>query len=372
MKFHDLKKRYFFIFLHILVWFVFIFVGTLNRLALNPHTEIHIVDILLIQLPSIYVFYGNNFVFRRFLYPRRYFLLIAAEIVFFFSYILLTWFDGYQIFPLVNPAIHPPPIHLGHYLIECFWVFFLYSFLALGYFFAMQTIQREKQLRLAQEKELRFEQERLIAEYAFLRSQINPHFLHNTLNFLYSKSLGYSRELSDGILTLSEIMQYSLEDLTSRNSSVLLTHEVNNLRKVLKIHQLRFSNRLNIDLSIDGNIDNIRIIPLVIITLVENALKHGDLTNPAHPVTIRLEVSGNELENRFYFYIHNRKKTGPKERGFGIGMENVKKRLAHYYYNTHSIIKKEDDEFYAIELSILMAKSKTPKIEFHDQLSDSR
>jgi len=372
MTINNLRRKYSFVSLHIVVWLMFITIGTLNRIALYPHAPINIIDILFTQLPSIYVFYGNSFVFRRFLHPKRYFLLAFAEIVFFFSYIALTWLDGYQILPHLLSYVHPPPLRPGHYLIECFWVFFLYSFFSLGYFFAMQTIRREKQLRLAQEKELRYEQEKLMAEYAFLRNQINPHFLHNSLNFLYAKSLGCSKELSDGILTLSEIMQYSLEDTNARNSSVLLSNEVNNVRKVIKIHQLRFGNRLNIDFSIHGNIDNIRIIPLVIITLVENALKHGELANPTHPITIRIEVTQHESGNRFLFSIHNRKKTGPKERGYGIGMDNVKKRLAYNYHDNHSIIIKEDDEFYTIELSILMVKSNLPKLEFHDQLSDSR
>jgi two-component sensor histidine kinase len=347
------KKKYSFYAIHALVWFVFIFFGTINRIALNPDLKINIIAILLTQLPSIYVFYGSNFVFFRFLAGKKYFALPVAEVVFFFSYVLVAWLDGYQLFPRLVKEVVPPPLHPGHYLIECFWVFFLYSFFSLGYFFAVQAIRREKQLRLAQEKELRIEQDRLMAEYSFLRSQINPHFLHNTLNFLYAKSLGYSQDLSDGILTLSEVMRYSLEDTSGKNISVSLQQEIDNLRKVIKINQLRFSNRLNIDFSIKGNVASIRIIPLVIITLVENALKHGELNNPQHPVTIRIEVIEGELEDRFLFSIHNRKKTGPKELGYGIGMDNVKKRLEYTYRDNHRMITKEDKEFYGIELSIL-------------------
>lgn len=349
----DPKKKYSFIAIHALVWFIFIFFGTLNRLALNPQLKIDYVGILLTQLPSIYVFYGSNFILFRFLAGKRYVVLGIAGIVFFFSYVLVAWIDGYQVFPRLVPGIVLPPMRLGHYFIECFWVFFLYTFFSLGYFFAMQAIKREKELRLAQEKELRTEQNRLMAEYSFLRSQINPHFLHNTLNFLYARSLGYSQDLSDGILTLSEVMRYSLEDTSGKNASVSLHQEIDNLQKVIKINQLRFSNRLNIDFSIEGNIDSIRIIPLVIITLVENALKHGELNNLRHPVTIRIEVVEGELENRFLFSIHNRKKTGPKEPGYGIGMDNVKKRLENSYKNNHRMIIREDKEFYAIELFIV-------------------
>jgi len=370
MLHQDTKRKYSFFAMHALAWFVFIFFGTLNRIALNNQMEVNIIGILLTQLPSIYVFYGSNFVFFRFLATKRYVLLAIAEILFFLSYVLVTWLDGYQLFPRLLPHVVPPPLHLGHYFIECFWVFFLYSFFSLGYFFAMQAIRREKELRLAQEKELRIEQNRLMAEYSFLRSQINPHFLHNTLNFLYAKSLGYSQDLSDGILTLSEVMRYSLEDTSTKNVSVSLVQEIDNLKKVIKINQLRFSNRLNIEFSIEGDVDSIRIIPLVIITLVENALKHGELTNPAHPVVIRIEVTEHQLETRFFFFIHNRKKTGPKELGYGIGMDNVRRRLEYAYRSNHRIIIKEDSEFYTIELSILLNPDKKIPL-VHDQLFNS-
>ncbi len=74
----------------------------------------------------------------------------------------------------------------------------------------------------------------------FLKAQINPHFLHNTLNFLYAKSLPYSSELSEGILTLSEIMRYSLEKEEDRGGKVLLTKEIEHVNNVIKIQQLRF------------------------------------------------------------------------------------------------------------------------------------
>jgi len=351
-----LHKKYRLVIVHALVWLIFIFFGTLNRVALNPGIKIRLADIFLTQLPSVYVFYGSSLLYFKFLDKKRYFLLIFGEIVFFLSYVLLTYIDGYKLFPHVSKAVVPPPFHLGHFFIECFWVFFLYSFFSVGYFFAMQTIRREKELRIAREKELRVEQDKLMAEYSFLRSQINPHFLHNTLNFLYAKSLGASQELSEGILTLSEVMRYSLEDSFAKNESVSLTREVENLRKVVKINQLRFSNRLNIDLSIEGNLDCIRIIPLVVITLVENALKHGELSNAAHPVVIRIEVREADDQNQLFFSVHNKKKSGPKELGYGIGMDNVKKRLEYTYHNNHRIIIKEDKEFYNIELSIAFPK----------------
>ncbi|WP_431214030.1 histidine kinase [Puia sp. P3] len=74
-------------------------------------------------------------------------------------------------------------------LVASLWVFFNYSAFSFGYYFAFQSIRRQKELRIAEKKSMQAQQETLMAEYSFLRSQINPHFLHNTLNFFYAKSL---------------------------------------------------------------------------------------------------------------------------------------------------------------------------------------
>lgn len=344
------NKNYRFVTLHALAWVIFIFFGTLNRVSLNPKIQIHLLDIFFTQLPSIYVFYSSNFIFFRFLSKRKYSFLVIAEILFFISYLLLIYIDGYWIAPLLHLGMTPPPFQLHHFLIECFWIFFMYSYFSFGYYFARQTIKKERELRIAEANKLQADHNTLKAEYAFLRSQINPHFLHNTLNFFYAKSLGFSKDLSDGILTLSEIMRYSLENEDSNNGKVLLTREVDNIKKVIKINQLRFSNRLNVDLSVSGDTNTVRIIPLILITLIENALKHGELTNPLYPVAIRIEVG--EDDQVLYFSIFNRKKTGPKESGHGIGMDNVRKRLDRIYGENYRLNVTDEKELYTVELFV--------------------
>ena len=97
-------------------------------------------------------------------------------------------------------------------------------------------------------------QERLQTEHAYLRAQISPHFLHNVLNFFYAKSLPYSPELSDGILTLSSVMRYALQNEEDSNGMVLLDKEVEHLQNIIKINQLRFSNKLQIQFTVTGNL----------------------------------------------------------------------------------------------------------------------
>lgn len=205
-----------------------------------------------------------------------------------------------------------------------------------------------KQRKVLEEQKLQLEAEKSQANFNFLKAQINPHFLHNTLNFLYSKSLPYSAELSEGILTLSDIMRYALSAGTTTDGKALLKDEIEHIRNVIKINQLRFSNTLYVEFEVEGVINGATIIPFVLITLVENAFKHGDLKSPEHPIQIRLVVEGKTLR----FYCRNRKKQGPKELSTGIGLENIKNQLDLAYGKDYSFKVKEDAEFYTTELTI--------------------
>jgi two-component system, LytTR family, sensor kinase len=206
----------------------------------------------------------------------------------------------------------------------------------------------KKQRKVLEEQKMQLEVEKSNANYNFLKAQINPHFLHNTLNFLYAKSLPYSHELSEGILTLSEIMRYALSEGIAKDGKAPLKDEIEHVRNVIKINQLRFSNKLNVDLQVDGVINGATIIPFILITLVENAFKHGDLKTVEHPIVIRIKVDGNKI----YFYCRNKKKSGPKELSTGIGLDNIKKQLDLAYGNNYSFNVKDDSDFYITELSI--------------------
>ena len=206
----------------------------------------------------------------------------------------------------------------------------------------------QKQRKILEAQKLQLEVEKSEANLNFLKAQINPHFLHNTLNFLYAKSLPYSNELSEGILTLSDIMRYALSEGNAREGKAPLKDEIEHVRNVIKINQLRFSNTLNVNFDVTGNLDGGMIIPFVLITLVENAFKHGDLKKQEHPIDIKLTVDG----NRILFYCRNKKKTGPKELSTGVGLENIKKRLDLAYGDNYKFSVKDEADFYTTELII--------------------
>lgn len=225
-------------------------------------------------------------------------------------------------------------------------IFYLGISLLISYFFFLRD--EKKQRKILEEQKMQLEVEKSQANFNFLKAQINPHFLHNTLNFLYAKSLPYSQELSEGILTLSDIMRYALSEGNAKDGKAPLADEIEHVRNVIKINQLRFSNNLKVNFEVNGVLNGATIIPFVLITLVENAFKHGDLKSPEYPIDIKITKEGNEL----YFYCKNKKKTGPKELSTGIGLDNIKKRLDLAYGKNYSFNVKEDADFYITELTI--------------------
>lgn len=200
------------------------------------------------------------------------------------------------------------------------------------------------------QKEL--EKQTMDAELAAIKYQINPHFLFNSLSFIYSKTVPLSEEVSNAVLLLSDIMRYALGKEEDSEGKAALSQEITHLKNVIEINQMRFNNKLSIQYSEQISNPKARITPLVLITLVENAFKHGDLLDPANPLVVRTEAD----DARIKFYISNKKKKGTKELSTGIGLNNVKKRLQLMYADKYTFSVKENEDFYTVELTINLVK----------------
>ncbi len=234
-------------------------------------------------------------------------------------------------------------------------IFFFHAFamvfhLGLSFSIAYITFLRDEKNhnKVLEEQKMQLEVEKTQANLNFLKAQINPHFLHNTLNFLYAKSLPYSEELSEGILTLSEIMRYALGP-AARDGMVALKDEIEHVRNVIKINQLRFSNNLNVRFEVNGVVNGATVIPFLLITLVENAFKHGDLKSTENPIEIRVNMLPG---GRMQFFCRNKKKGGPKEISTGIGLDNIRNQLDLTYGANYLLAIKDEADFYTTELTI--------------------
>lgn len=299
------------------------------------HDFLYYVTLLYFSINYYYNLIAANKKFISFL------KLSAAIILVAFAYKTFLFYC----FPIVLHNKHSSPFPIYGTMIGSLAPLLFVSFL-----FAYITVLREalKQKRILEAQKLLLEAQISQANFNFLKAQINPHFLHNTLNFLYAKSLPYSSELSEGILTLSDIMRYALSQGNQKDGKALLKDEIEHVHNVIGINQLRYSNQLKVNFEMSGTINGAMIIPFVLITLVENAFKHGDLKNQDYPIDIKVKVEG----SRLYFYCRNKKRSGPKQLSTGIGLENIKSRLVLSYGDKYKFIVKDEPEFYTTELTI--------------------
>ena len=273
------------------------------------------------------------------LHYLRYTLLL---VVLAFGYFLFM----HLAFPQNIPLAGKRPVGLFLFSSAISTIFFTSTSLLLAYLNNLRDEKKQRKVLEAQKMQLEVDKSQ--ANFKFLKSQINPHFLHNTLNFLYAKSLPYSAELSEGILTLSDIMRYALNEANGSDDKALLKDEIEHVRNVIRINQLRFSNNLHVNFEVNGVVNGVKIIPFLLITVVENAFKHGDLQKPEHPIAIKLNIGHDKL----FFYCRNKKKSGPKEISTGLGLDNIRNRLDYAYGSSYQLNIKDEAEFYTTELTI--------------------
>ncbi|MCA6381755.1 MAG: histidine kinase [Cytophagales bacterium] len=180
------------------------------------------------------------------------------------------------------------------------------------------------------EKELAAKQ--FQAELQLLRAQINPHFLFNTLNNLYSLTLEKSDFAPATVVKLSELMRYMLE--TSRHEDSALHAEINFIRNYLTLEKLRLNSRATIDFEVVGEPQQKTIASLLFIPFIENAFKHGiNATVGDAFLYSQLRIEENEL----YFLIENNISTKLVEENSGTGLENVRRRLHLLYPDRHQL-----------------------------------
>jgi sensor histidine kinase YesM len=198
-----------------------------------------------------------------------------------------------------------------------------------------------------QKKEM--EAEKLTSELAFLKSQINPHFLFNTLNNICSLARKKSDDTENAIIKLSQIMRYMLQD--SRDEKVNLEMEVEYLQSFIDLQRMRLPDSVKIEFSIEGKPELITLEPLLLIPFVENAFKHGITYHGNSDIHIHLNASGNTLLFRVTNNIA-RKGDEQVEPGSGIGLKNVIRRLELLYPGHHELSLKENNDQYHVELNI--------------------
>jgi len=230
-------------------------------------------------------------------------------------------------------------IPLASYIISVVFIagFFLVSSSVIKFavdWFSNERIQRN------------LESEKKDMELQFLKSQLNPHFLFNSLNNIYSLAYQKSDKTADAILKLSEIMRYMIYE--SNDSWVSLNKEVEYVESYVELQKLRFKDGASVEISINGVIDGQQIVPLILISFVENAFKHGVANDPSDPIKINIIANQKIL----HFSVTNKKNTTNKDAIGGVGLNNVERRLQLLYPERYKLNIVNTPTHYTTELML--------------------
>lgn len=204
-----------------------------------------------------------------------------------------------------------------------------------------------RQLQLTEKRAARAEADKVSAELSFLKAQINPHFLFNTLNNIYTLAVIKDDNAPDSIMKLSNIMRYVTDDSTL--DYVPLKDEVNCITDYIALQKLRLGATTTVQWEVTGGIDKLNIAPLVLMTFIENVFKYGVSKREKSTIKIRLSAG----EGRIDFYCQNRVfKNDKDESRVGIGLSNTRKRLEHLYPGKHDIDITNAAELFTVKLTL--------------------
>jgi two-component system, LytTR family, sensor kinase len=191
--------------------------------------------------------------------------------------------------------------------------------------------------------------EKLKAELSFLKAQINPHFLFNTLNNIYALATAQSEQTAAAIMKLSSIMRYVLTE--ARNDLVPLEKEILFTSHYIELQKMRLTDKTIVDFSVRGEPLGHQIAPLLLLPFVENAFKYGISTRERSPINILLEIQKDSLN----FKICNQKHLNTLLRvsdNTGIGISNTKRRLDLFYEDRYSLEIDDKANEFSVHLKI--------------------
>jgi hypothetical protein len=216
--------------------------------------------------------------------------------------------------------------------------------IVIGLGIAVSTVQK---WQTAEQAVVKVQAEKAHAELSFLKAQINPHFLFNTLNNIYALSVTSSEKTSESIMKLSNIMRYVTDEVTE--DFVLLQSEIDCIKDYIDLQRLRLGKKTKLNFIVEGEIREQRIAPLVLMTFIENVFKYGVSKHQTAEITIRLTVDDQKL----FFFCQNfifERETKPKRTG--IGLSNTQQRLEHLYPGRHKLEIKKEDDLFTVNLSV--------------------
>ena len=341
------------IFRHSFNWLLFIIYETIFLRFTAGHYAPLLQSVIFYAL-NIALFYFNAHVVLEFSFSRSwngYLLagcLILPEIL---VYLMFKYLLDIALSP--NTYAHSSYYHVTlMYLFTNFWRGLYFIGLSIGYWSMGSMLRfREKNYLMETEqlksvtKNLELENKVISIENAYLQSQISPHLVYNSLNFIYSSIYRMSESAGRGVMLLADLMRYSLVGADDTRT-VLLADEWREMENLVELCRLRFGDDFFVRCRKSGKISGIRIIPLVLITLVENMMKHGDLGEKKFPALINLEIA----DQRVVLRTRNKKRNHSLHPKGGVGLKNIEKRLKNFYQEKYMLVIADERDAFLVTL----------------------
>ena len=340
---------------HLLFWVslpIFLALTQLNISiggVFHTHDEFYNITLIYGTLCNALLFYLLVFVVIPHYFSRNKYLL--GILVSLLLYILISFFEfilDFIVITSIYSATDSEKIfsNSGIFLyISNFEINILFLITAIAYRFTKDWFKSEKIKHQLME-------EKLSSELQFLKSQINPHLLFNTLNNLF----GMARQaeaipVADGIAKLSNLMRYMIYD--SVIDKVPIEKEIKYINDFIDLQKLRIksTNNINIDFQISNYSPKLIIAPLILIPFVENSFKHGISSQNRSEIIIELKTIGNKVDFNIRNTI-NKLRLNRNDESSGFGLKNVEKRLNLIYPNKHLLKINIEDNFYTVSLTI--------------------
>jgi len=333
--------------IHILFW-IYIINQALFPMYLNKvdtkylQDHLYLKDIFITILLNIFAFYAVYFVIPRILRFRRkwYIFPIVIMLIALISSIRLPLEIVYWKYLVRMPA------NELQFQTEWIWGTLRYTLIISIYAMLIRFSIDWFESRKYKDELIKQQQ---ASEIALLRSQVNPHFLFNTLNNIYSLVYNKSDEAPEAVMKLSNIMRYMLYD--SNTDIVPLNKEIEYLNCFIELQQLRITQKGFVEMAVHGSMGKRTIAPMMLIPFVENAFKHGDKNHePGIVITLDIEA------DRMVFIVENfikKNNTSVMEESGGFGLQNIKRRLDLLYPEKHELKIVKSEEKFKVNLTIL-------------------
>jgi sensor histidine kinase YesM len=291
-------------------------------------------DLLAYSLTIGYFYLNYYYLLPRFYLRRSYFLFALFTLL---CFAVITFGSKYAI-PLSGSMLHHKRPPWQEILADINHNLFRFLFV---YLVSLMMRIRDQWKRAREGK--------TAAELAFLKAQIQPHFLYNTLNTIYALVIEGSPHTAGAITRLSGMMRYVTDEASL--DYVPLSNELTYLESYITLQELRFGTTVGISSIVNGDPDGYRIPPMLLIPFIENAFKHGINPEEASGIVVRINISNDILRmnvrNRL---VHAR----PERDSSGKGLANTKARLALLYPGRYELNTSIDEGVYAVSLSLTL------------------